>query len=342
MATVLRSMLVLAAVGALFVLAEREPRTEPPRSATERRLADALLVRLDAGGGLADLTPGFGDVWASDYGREELLRLDGRSGRVLARIPLGRRLALAIGDDSVWALRWGGRFYRRPDGPLYRIDPRTNRIADRIPLRSPSGRPVFGFGVLHDPTALWVWGPDRVLRLDTSTGRLTQELEVDRRHGELTSAVVDRDGLLALHADGRLVRLDDRGMHARAQAPGLRGAELLATSGPRALAATAGTLLAADAETGRLDWRRSLGFRVSTVLESGGALLVHGARFHDPGDRIWALEPTTGRTLATTTVPSFGTTSMTTSGGALWLATGAGDLIVVPPLLHRLFLARAT
>jgi hypothetical protein len=33
---------------------------------------------------------------------------------------------------------------------------------------------------------------------------------------------------------------------------------------------------------------------------------------------------------------------MTTSGGALWLATGAGDLIVVPPLLHRLFLARAT
>jgi hypothetical protein len=39
------------------------------------------------------------------------------------------------------------------------------------------------------------------------------------------------------------------------------------------------------------------------------------AESHDPGDRVWALDPATGRTLATTTVPSFGTTSMTTSGG---------------------------
>jgi outer membrane protein assembly factor BamB len=340
MATVVRSMLVLAAVGALFVLVEGEPDTERPRG--QQRLTDALLVRLNAGDGLTSLTAGFGDVWASDYGREEVVRLDGRSGRVLARIPLGRRHALAAGGGSVWALRWGGRFYRRPDGPLYRIDPATNRIADRIPLRSPSGRPVFGFGVLHGASALWVWGPDRVLLLDPSTGRLTQELEVDRRHGELTSAVVDQDGLLALHADGRLVRFDDGGAHARAQAAALRGAELLAADGPRALAATAGTLLAADTETGRVDWRRTLGFRVSTVLESGGVLLAHGARFHDPGDRVWALDPATGRTLATTIVPSFGTTSMTTSGGALWLSTGAGELIVVPPLLNRLFLARAT
>jgi outer membrane protein assembly factor BamB len=335
-------MLVLAAVGALFVLAEREPRTEPPRSAAERRLADALLVRLSAGGGLADLTTGFGDVWASDYGREELLRLDGRSGRVLARIPLGRRLALAVGEDSVWALRWGSRFYRRPNAQLYEIDPATNRITARIPVRSASGRQVIVFGVLHGGSALWVWGPDRVLRLEPSWGRLLWELGVDRRHGELTGAVIQDGGLLGLCADGRLVRFDAGGTHEGAHVPGLRGAELLATSGPHALAATAGTLLAADTRTGRLEWRRNLGFRVSTVLESGGVLLAHGARFHDPGDRVWALDPATGRTLATTTVPSFGTTSMTTSGGALWLATGAGELIVVPPLLNRLFLARAT
>jgi hypothetical protein len=43
--------------------------------------------------------------------------------------------------------------------------------------------------------------------------------------------------------------------------------------------------------------------------------------------------------LASAIVPSFGTTSMTTAGGALWIATGAGEVIVVPPLLSRLFRA---
>jgi hypothetical protein len=32
---------------------------------------------------------------------------------------------------------------------------------------------------------------------------------------------------------------------------------------------------------------------------------------------------------------------MTETRGALWVATGAGEVIVVPPLLTRLFLARA-
>jgi len=94
-----------------------------------------------------------------------------------------------------------------------------------------------------------------------------------------------------------------------------------------------------DAATGRLLWRRALGFRVSTVLESEGALLAQGAAFRDPGDRVWAFDPATGRTLASTIVPSFGTTSMTTAHGALWIATGAGEVIVVPPLLRHLLLA---
>jgi outer membrane protein assembly factor BamB len=327
----MRSMLVLAAVAALFLLAEDERR--PERGAAQQSpLAEALLVRLEGGSGLTALTAAFGDVWANDYGRDELVRLDGRSGRVLARIPLGRRIAITSTNDSVWALSWGGRFYRLPDGPLYRIDPATNRITARIPLRGLSG-----FGVLHGGDVLWVWGPDRVLRLEQSTGRVIQELHVARR--ELTGAVVDQGGLLALRADGRLIRFDAEGTHEGALVPELAGAELLAVSGPRAIAASEGTLLAADMHTGRLLWRRRLGFRVSTVLESTDALLVQGAAFQDPGDRVWALDPKTGQTRASVTVPSYGTTSMTTSHGALWLATGAGEVIVVPPLLSRLFRA---
>ena len=47
------------------------------------------------------------------------------------------------------------------------------------------------------------------------------------------------------------------------------------------------------------------------------------------------------RVLASTTIPSFGTTSMIHAGGGLWFATSAGEVIVAPPLMVRLFLARA-
>jgi outer membrane protein assembly factor BamB len=233
----------------------------------------------------------------------------------------------------MWALRWGGRFFRTPNGPLYRIDPATNRVVARIPLRSPA------FGVLHGGDALWVWGPDRVLRLDPASGRVIRTLDVDRRYGELSGAVIHAGGLLALRADGRLLRFDAAGARTTTRAPALAGAELLALAGSRAIAAHGGALLAADTRTGRLLWRQPLGFRVSTVLESGGVLLTQGAAFRDPGDRVWALDPATGRMLASTIVPSFGTTSMVTAAGALWLSTGAGEVIVVPPLLSRLFRA---
>ena len=69
----------------------------------------------------------------------------------------------------------------------------------------------------------------------------------------------------------------------------------------------AGALIAVDVETGRLLWRRPLGFRISTMLPREGILLAHGAAFHDPGDRVWAIDTATGRVLAAAVVPSFGT-----------------------------------
>jgi outer membrane protein assembly factor BamB len=335
-------MLVLAVIAGLVALARAEPQAEQPRDGIAARLADALLIRLEPGGGLGALTRAWGDVWANDYERETLVRLDGGNGRVLARLPLGRRVALAADRRSVWALRWGGRFWRRPNGPLYRIDPATNRVVARIALRGPSGRPMIGFGVLADERGVWVWGPSRALRLEPSSGRVLREFGVGERHGELTGAVLHAGGLLAATADGHLVRFDGlRGTREGARQPALAAAQLQGAAGWRVYAAAAGTLLAVDASTGRLLWRRPLGFRVSSVLETGGILLAHGAAFHDPGDRVWALDPATGRVLASRTVPSFGTTSMTTVDGALWLATTAGEVIVVPRLLTRLFLARA-
>ena len=329
-------MLALAVVAAL---AAAVAEAEPKRGGGGDRPARSLLKRLDLGSGLVNLTPGWGDVWANDYGRERLVRIDGRSGRVEARLALGRRLVLAADGESLWALRWGGRFWRQPNGPLYRIDPRTNRVAARIPLRPPSGEPMAAFGVLAGGGDVWVWGAEGVLRLDADTRTVREELRVDRRDGELSGAILDGDGLLAVTSGGRLVRFCDRGRRPGPRLPELAAADLLATDGERVYAAAAGALTAVDAREGTLAWRRPLGFRVSTLLRTRGVLLAQGAAFGDPGDRLWALDPRTGELLASTTLPSFGTTSAALSGGSLWIATGAGEVIVVPRLLTRLFLA---
>jgi outer membrane protein assembly factor BamB len=303
--------------------------------ADERR-PDAPMVRLEAGENLGAMTAAGGDLWVNDFGGERLLRIDGAAGRVVARLSLGRRIAIAADAGHVWALRWGGRLFRTPSGPLYRIDPATNRVTRRVPL----GDEVV-FGVLAGAGDLWVWGPQRVARLDPHSAAFLNVFAFGGEFGELTGAALDGDGLLATTTDGHLIRLDDDGSRRWRIVPALARAELLAVHGGVALAAAAGRLVAVDARTGRVRWQRELGFRISTLLPRGGILLAHGAAFRDAGDRLWAIDARTGRTLASTIVPSFGTTSMAHAGGALWFATAAGEVIVIPPLAARLFLARA-
>jgi outer membrane protein assembly factor BamB len=297
----------------------------------------APLVRLDVGDNLGTMVPAGGDVWVNDFGREQLVQLDGHSGRVLARLPLGRRVALAAGGESLWALVWGGRFFRAPNGPLYRIDAATGRVRRRIPLDPDQ----IYFGVLADGRDVWVWGPRHVVRIEPYSAFITNEFDIEDDAGELTGAVLPRDGLLVSTADGRLLHVGREGIQPGPRVPELARAELLAVDRGNALAAVAGALIAVDARTGRPRWRRPLGFRISTLLPSEGILLTHGAAFRDAGDRIWAIDTATGRLLASAVVPSFGTTSMIAAGGGLWFATAAGEVIVAPPLPVRLFLARA-
>ena len=303
---------------------------------------DSPVVRLELGENLGALTVAGGDVWINDFGREELVRVDGRSGQAAGRLGLGRRLALASAGRTVWALRWGGRFFRTPNGPLFRIDPRTGRVMQRLSLRGPGGEPMVAFGVLGSGRSLWVWGPQGVLELDAAYGRLLYGVRVDDRHGDFTGAAPDGAGsLLATTGDGHLARIDAGGVRFGRREPVLAGTELQAVADGRAFASRGGGVLAVSTGGARVLWRRPLGFRVSTVLPHDGVLLVHGAAFRDDGDRLWALDPATGRVLASTTIPSFGTIGMALAGDSLWFTTAAGEALVVPGLMAGLFVARA-
>jgi outer membrane protein assembly factor BamB len=318
-----RCLLVLALLLATGCGAAREP-------------LDAPLVRLEAGENLGAMTAAAGDVWINDFGAERVLRLDGDSGKVVARLALGRRIAIAADERFVWALRWGGRFFRTPSGPLFRIDPATGRVSRRIELVD-----EVVFGVLSNGASVWVWGPRRATRLEPHSGAFMTSFNIDEALGELTGAVLDDAGLLAATADGHLLHLGDDGSRVWLRVPALAGAELLAVDRGLALAATGGKLVAVEARTGRPRWSRPLGFRVSTVLAREGTLLVQGAAFGDAGDRMWALDRASGRVLGSLPIPSFGTTGMVESGGALWFGTAAGEVIAIPPLFVRSFLARA-
>ena len=179
----------------------------------------------------------------------------------------------------MWALRWGGRFFRTPNGPLFRIDARTGRITRRIPLDPDQ----IYFGVLAGAGAVWVWGPSHVVRIHPATGSILSDLAITRESGELTGAVLEEDGLLLSTVDGHLLHFDGFSVEHGSRAGALVRAELLAVDRGRAIASVAGALVAVDVQTGRLLGGGPLGFRISTMLPSEGILLAHGAAFHDPG-----------------------------------------------------------
>jgi hypothetical protein len=122
-------------------------------------------------GGLGAVVADFGDVCVDDRVRERLLRVDDASGRIRAAIPVDGRIALATAKRSVWAMQSGGGYGLALRGPLLRIDPRTNRVAARIPLGAASGHSVLGFGVHAAGHNVWVWGPRDILRIDGRAGR---------------------------------------------------------------------------------------------------------------------------------------------------------------------------
>jgi len=88
---------------------------------SERR--NRVTATIDAGGPLGfsqTIAVGAGGVWLADPFDEQVVRIDPRTRRVMARIPAGAATTLAAAGDDVWALSSLG---------LLRIDPARDRVA---------------------------------------------------------------------------------------------------------------------------------------------------------------------------------------------------------------------
>ena len=306
---------VLIATATAFARGDERVRPVYPLPGTVATLHPAEALGAVSGGG--------GDAWVDDRWGERLLRIDHRTGQVAARLSVQGRLAVAQGAGSVWVLQSGGGYGRGLRGPLLRIDPRTNRVIARIPL------PALGFGVVVADDGVWVWGPERLMRI--AGGRVATTIPVaDAEVGETTGFA--RLGVEAVitTADGHLVRFDAGtgrvldSVRLPFTAPALQLADL-----DRLVVVAGGDVAAVDPSTGAVLWRTRLGFRVGSVIEADGALWGYGANVRDAGDRVWKLDPVRGTVLGRVLLPAFGTMGMAVIGDTIWVTTSSGRVLVL-------------
>jgi len=295
------------------------PRTEP---ITVSHPAD----------GLGAAVAGFGDLWVDDRARERLLRLDGRSGRVRAAVPVDGRIALAAAGRSVWALQSGGGYGLGLRGPLLRIDPRSDHVRARIPLTTDAGDSALGFGVQAGAGGVWVWGPHDILRIGRRAERVSARISVGDEHGELTGLAVGAGQLAAGTADGHVLFFDARtGTRTRIVRVAFLKPSPRALAGGRLLFTASGAVGALDVAAGRVDWIRRLGFRAGAALGSDGLVWAHSAAMHERGDRITALRLATGHVVTSRVVPAFGSTGIAVGAGRVTIATAGGALLTLTP-----------
>jgi streptogramin lyase len=220
------------------------------------------------------LAPGFGSVWAAPNSAP-LFRLDRRTGQVQAEIRdqpgrwSGGASSVAVGGGSVWVID-----YQR--NAVFRVDPRTNRVARRRALAQTVRSMVAGGSAVWLQTApgrgsvTGPNGPRIVSRLDSRTMRVRPAFRLDC---DATLQPLGRAVWVLNNCDGSLRRFDPRAARV--------GQAIETAAGAFGLASGFGSLwVSTGSSVRRIDpLRRSVIARV----EIDGQFIAAGAGF------IWVL-----------------------------------------------------
>jgi ABC-type branched-subunit amino acid transport system substrate-binding protein/DNA-binding beta-propeller fold protein YncE len=176
--------------------------------------------------GSPQIAVGAGAVWAADPGLT-VSRIDPASGRLVARFEADARLGIAAGEEGVWFLSPQG-------GAVTRIDPRTNRVGQTIPIGS-----VYVGGIAVGAGSVWATGEKDglVWRIEPGPDAATRSIDV----GAGVTYIAFGAGAIwtANFIDGMVSRIDPRTNTVTARVP-IGAAQALAAGAGSAWVSTAG------------------------------------------------------------------------------------------------------
>ena len=135
-------------------------------------------------------------AWIACKDQARLVRMALPSGRRTASVRLdGQVIAVAVGLGSVWALDAGST--------LYRLNPRTARVASRIPLDATAA-----YNIWVGDGAVWVADDQgaRVLRISPGTNKIVARISVG--DGPADMVFVGKQAWVMTHRDNTLYRID--------------------------------------------------------------------------------------------------------------------------------------
>jgi sugar lactone lactonase YvrE len=266
------------------------------------------------------IAPGFGAIWAIDAGSGELLRIDPRNERVLARVSVGDQAFPTTGAGAVWTAA---------DGRLLKIDPASNRVTARIPL----GLGARTFVIVYARAGVvWVPTPQELLRIDPRRDVIDRRIPLEHASFQASGFAADQQLLYIMRADGVLL-LRDAATGAPVATTRLDSAGFLmgAANGTVVIAtATPNDIAAMDARSGRRLWRADLGAdRVNDGIVADGSIWIHATNSDTGRDQLIRLDAGDGHRIGSVALPVFGVASMAAVDDGVWIVSPSGRLMVV-------------
>ena len=284
-----------------------------------------------------------------------LRRLDPRTGEVVATIPLkdlnDAFTQVAFGAGSVWVssgyYEMGPAPKRGPGDVVLRIDPRTNRVVDRIPVDPPSGL-AFGHGSVWATSA----GYGTVSRIDPQTGEVVAKIKVGR--GAVDIAADESSGAVWVASghlpkdyggydfpkyseDRNLTRLDPETNRVVEEIPieahshyGGGANDVAVGEGAVWVLSGDGKLLKVDPATNEIAARVSVGDSPSQLAVYGGGVW---AMVQAKEVRLVRVDPQAMRVVASEDIgpiPKIGTGGLAAGGGYVWFSSEEGLARVSP------------
>jgi streptogramin lyase len=164
----MKHLLTLLAVASIALVAA---------AATPSAAAPPGVVAIRTPGFPAHVSAGFRSIWVISHRGGYLYRIDPRTNRVAATIDVTDALCFVptVAGGALWVSNCGGLAAFET---VYKVDPATNRVVDRVPGNSPA----FGAG------SLWTFvsKENRIYRIDPRSGLVLKTIRIAQLGADAT------------------------------------------------------------------------------------------------------------------------------------------------------------